>query len=232
MPDVNGNRTNSLAGQTPADSGDALHGHILHGWSGAGPVVWDSWPLASGSRQDLLPALLKELDSLLPPGQRYGQGEPLRLEHTSLGRPLLFLGETPGPSLSFSQAGGRFYAALAASGQVGLDVAFPEEFRPPYPLARILHPKELDLAHNLCPGDSACCAALLWALKEAAVKALGEGFRRLAPRDVEVGPAIAGEGGLFFPVAAASAIVLTRAQPRGQGWLALALWNPPASVRA
>jgi len=241
MPDVNVKAAKPSVSQTPVDPGDAaplsrgggnpLHGQMLHGWSGAGPVVWDSRPLGSGSRQDLVLSLLEELDSLLPPGQRYGRREPLRLQEDPRGRPLLFVGDTPGPSVSFSQAGGRIYAALAASGQVGLDVAFPEEFRPPYPLARILQSKEFDLAHRLCQGDTARAAALLWALKEAAVKALGEGFRKISPREVEVGPALPGEEGLLFPVAAAAATVLTWAHPQGQGWLALGLLNPPASLR-
>ena len=52
-------------------------------------------------------------------------------------------------------------------------------------MARAFRPAELDWARPLSGGDTAGAAALLWALKEAAVKALGVGFHLLDPLAVE-----------------------------------------------
>ena len=111
---------------------------------------------------------------MTPPGR-------VTLETTDLGQPRLFLGGQPGPAVSFSQAAGCLWAALAPVGQVGVDAALPSEFEAGYPLARVFRAPELDWARPLCGGDTAGAAALLWALKEAAVKALGVGFHLPGP---------------------------------------------------
>ena len=52
----------------------------------------------------------------------------------------------------------------------------PAEFEAGYPMARAFRPAELDWARPLSGGNTSGAAALLWSLKEAAVKALGVGF--------------------------------------------------------
>lgn len=207
----------------PADAGESAAAR-LDGWDGAGPVVWASRPAGLEAKEALIQDLLKALGDVTRPGASRCPGPPVRLETDVQGRPLLFLGDAPGPAVSFSMAGGRVYAALAARGQVGVDVAYPEEFRPPYPFARVFSPGEWELAHRLSRGDARRAAALLWSLKEAALKARGEGFRRLAPGQVTAAAPRPWGTGLLFAVTAGRP-VLTWARPEGDGWLAVALVN-------
>ena len=109
------------------------------------------------------------------------------------------LGGRPGPSISFSQAAGRLWAALTCTGQVGVDAALPSEFEESYPWARAFRPAELAWARPLAGGDTAGAAALLWALKEAAVKALGVGFHLLDPLAVEAVSPRPWQGGSWSP---------------------------------
>ena len=64
-------------------------------------------------------------------------------------------------------------------------------------------------------------AALLWALKEAAVKALGVGFHLLDPLAVEVFNPSPWQGGIRVSVKAGR-ILPAWARPQDGGWLALA----------
>jgi phosphopantetheinyl transferase len=69
---------------------------------------------------------------------------------------------------------------------VGLDVTVPDEFREGYPYERAFGIRELEKAQRRISGGAACAAALIWAGKEAAVKALGCGFHLVDPRSVEI----------------------------------------------
>ena len=82
-------------------------------------------------------------------------------------------------------------------------------------------PAELDWARPLCGGDTAGAAALLWALKEAAVKALGVGFHLLDPLAVEAFSPRPWQGGWRVAVQAGR-ILPAWARPEAGGWLALA----------
>jgi phosphopantetheinyl transferase len=73
----------------------------------------------------------------------------------------------------------------------------------------------------LCGGDAADAAALLWALKEAAVKALGVGFHLLDPLAVEAFSPRPWRGGVRVSVQAGR-ILSAWARPEEGGWLALA----------
>ena len=88
-------------------------------------------------------------------------------------------------------------------------------------MARAFRPAELDWARTLSRGDIAGAAALLWALKEAAVKALGVGFHVLAPLAVEAASPRPWQGWIRVLVTA-GAILPAWARPEGGGWLAIA----------
>lgn len=160
---------------------------------------------------------------------------PLQVAHGPLGRPHLLLGEILGPSLSFSEGGGKVWAALCGdASDIGIDVAAADEFQGAYPLHRVFHDQELHHAVRLTGGDVAKASALLWSVKEAVVKALGCGFHFVAPLHVHVSPAIEGVGGYAFPVwlsgkalaqdpMAAGRSLWVRSFPQEEIWLSIAL---------
>lgn len=192
---------------------------LLSGLGRSDPVMYASDPAGPLAKERLVLRLLASL-----PGQEAlntGQWGTVNLEATALGQPRLFLGGQPGPAVSFSQAAGRLWAAMAATGQVGVDAALPAEFEAGYPLARAFRPAELDWARPLSGGDPAGAAALLWALKEAAVKALGVGFHFLDPLAVEVFHPRPWQGG-WRVLVKAGRILPAWARPEAGGWLALA----------
>jgi phosphopantetheinyl transferase len=166
---------------------------------------------------------------------------PIQLVRGLLGRPHLLLGEYPGPAVSFSESGGRVWAALCGDeSDIGIDVAGTDEFQGEYPLHRVFQPAELEHASKLAGGNLAAAAALLWSIKEAAVKALGCAFHLLEPRQITVYPAaegtVGGDGGYTFAVGlsgkarerfplAASQTLWVRSFPQRQMWLSIALWQ-------
>ena len=154
-------------------------------------------------------------------GWRDSDQGPVILETTVLGQPRLRLNGRPGPAVSFSQAAGCLWAALTFAGQVGVDAALPSEFEENYPWARAFRPAELDWARPLSGGDTAGAAALLWALKEAAVKALGVGFHLLDPLAVSAVSPRPWQGWVRVSVQAGQ-ILPAWARPEGRGWLAIA----------
>jgi hypothetical protein len=196
---------------------DAAAPQVLSGLGLCGPVIYASDIAGAGVQERLVRRLLASL-----PGQKPGgASEPVILKKTLLGQPRLTLRGQPGPAVSFSQAAGRLWAALTRTGQVGVDAALPSEFEAGYPLARVFRSAELDWARPLSGDDTACGAALLWALKEAAVKALGVGFHLLDPLAVEVFNPCPWQGGIRVSVQAGR-ILPAWARPQGGGWLAIA----------
>ena len=185
------------------------------------PVIYASDLAGAGAKERLVRQLLASLPGHDTGGA--GQSAPgmVSLQLTALGQPRLFLDGQPGPAVSFSQAAGRIYAALTCTGQVGLDAAMPAEFEAGYPMARAFRPAELDWARPLNDGAAAGAAALLWALKEAAVKALGVGFHFLDPLAVEVVSPRPWQGGVRVLVQAGR-ILPAWARPEAGGWLAIA----------
>jgi len=160
---------------------------------------------------------------------------PIHLTHDSLGKPLLRAGDVRGPAISLSKGGGMIWAALCAdASDIGIDAASRNEFEGEYPVHRIFHDHELRHALQLTEGDVARASALLWSIKEAAVKALGCAFHLVEPRHVHVSPS-RGEsiGDAFtaclsakalarFPSAAGRSIRV-RSFSREQMWLSVAL---------
>jgi hypothetical protein len=203
---------------TPGPQGiDVAALQFLAGLGPGGPLIYASGLPGPGAKERLVQRLLVGL----PAHDTDGASRPLTLETTTLGQPHLLLGGKPGPAVSFSQSGGCLWAALAPVGQVGVDAALPSEFEAGYPLSRVFRPAELDWARPLCGGDSASAAALLWALKEAAVKALGVGFHLLDPLAIEAfSPSPWQEG--WRVAVQAGPILPAWAGPVAGGWLALA----------
>ena len=194
---------------------------VLSGLGPCDPVIYASDLAGAGAKERLVRRLL----ACLPGQETGGAGQsapgPVNLELTALGQPRLFLGGQPGPAVSFSQAAGRLWAALTSTGQVGVDAALPSEFEAGYPIARAFRDAELDWARPLSGGATAGAAALLWALKEAAVKALGVGFHFLDPLTVEAVRPRPWQGWVQVSVKA-ERILPAWARPAGGGWLAIA----------
>lgn len=196
--------------------------HTLRPFGPWGPVVWTSAPSVRRARSYLALALLRALARLDPRWSASTDENGLILYKSALGRPCLLVGDGDGPSLSYSHGKGRLWAAMSGRGSVGIDVAFPEEFTGSYPFFRAFSAEERDGAEALCPGDKARGAALMWAAKEAAVKAIGTGFSFFDPRDVRVGTPFVDEQGVLFEVLTDRPIS-TWARTVGRGWLCVAL---------
>jgi phosphopantetheinyl transferase (holo-ACP synthase) len=164
-----------------------------------------------------------------------GADLPIQVVHDALGRPQLLLGEFEGPAISFSEGGGKIWAALCGDEfDIGIDAAGADEFPKEYPVHRVFNAQEI--RHALIPadGDSQNASALLWSIKEAAVKALGCAFHLVDPRQVHVNPSAAGEDGWHtftaclsgkamerFPMA--GRCIWVRSRALGQMWLSVAM---------
>ena len=186
-----------------------------------GSVVFTSAPSVQGAGQHLALVLLQALARLDPRWSGTDE-DGLTIYKSALGGPLLLVGDREGPSLSFSRGKGRLWAAMSSRGSVGIDVAYPEEFAGAYPFHRAFSNEELDCAETLCPNDTARGAALMWAAKEASVKATGAGFNFFDPLEVRVGTPLVREQGVLFEVLADRPIS-TWVRTEGRGWLSMAL---------
>ena len=223
---------------------------------GRGPVLYASLPVApetfkggrtnrAGDQRRLVASLWDHLAPLMAGGSPPGKGGqasnpaavPIRVVHDPLGRPHLRLGENRGPAISFSEGGGKIWAALCGDeSEIGIDVAETGEFQGEYPGRRVFHEPELHHALKLAGGDLAGASALLWSVKEAVAKALGCAFHLVSPRQINVYPAVGRDGGYTFPVGLSGKAlerfplnpgrsIWVRLLPRAQMWLAIALWN-------
>jgi len=163
---------------------------------------------------------------------------PIRVVHDLLGRPQLLLGEDEGPAISFSESGGKIWAALCGdASDIGIDAAGMDEFPKEYPFHRVFHVPELQQALRLTNGDLKKASALLWSVKEAAVKALGCAFHLVDPRSICVYPSAAEkDGGHLFTVGlsgkasaripmTAGRCLLVRSHFQETMWLSIALLN-------
>jgi phosphopantetheine--protein transferase-like protein len=165
-----------------------------------------------------------------------GDPFPIQVVCGLLGQPRLILGAYRGPAISFSEGGGKVWAALCGDeSDIGIDVAGIDDFQGEYPLRRVFHPQELQHALRLASGELENAAALLWSIKEAVVKALGCAFHLVDPRQITVYPSVGG-GGYTFPVClsgkalmrfpmVAGQSLLVRSLPHGKLWLSIALLN-------
>jgi hypothetical protein len=212
-----------------------------------GPVFYASLARENENCKDLLISAL--CDHLVAVGSPLwpccqsssGAALPIQLVCGLLGRPQLLVGESQGPAISFSEGGGKVWAALSGDeSDIGIDVAGRDEFHKEYPFQRVFQPQELQHALMLTGGDLAEASALLWSVKEAVVKALGCAFHLVEPRHINVYPSAggtAGEGegygfsvGLTgkarerFPLADSQSLWV-HSRPHGTMWLSIALLN-------
>ena len=225
--------------------------HAVSFARGRGPVFYASMPCAAetlkgcgtnGTRDKhrLVSFLWDHLVAMESPLWRGCQSSnraafPIQVVCGLLGRPHLLLGEYRGPAISFSDGGGKVWAALCGDeSDIGIDVAGADEFQREYPLHRVFHPQELEHALRLAGGDVEKASALLWSIKEAVVKALGCAFHLVDPRQITVYPSVGGDGGYTFPVGlsgkalmrfplAAGRSLWVRSLPQRKMWLSIAL---------
>ena len=217
---------------------------------GRGPVFYASMPCAKGTlkgcgtngagdKHRLVSTLWDHLVAMESPLWKRCQSSnrtafPIQVVCGPLGRPHLRLGEYWGPAVSFSEGGGKVWAALCGDEfDIGIDVAGTDEFQREYPFHRVFHPQELQHALRLAAGDLEKASALLWSIKEAVVKALGCAFHLVDPRQIAVYPSV-GRGGYTFPVGlsgkalvrfpmAAGRSLWVRSLPQRKMWLSIAL---------
>ena len=206
-----------LWNQEPVEQ-EAIHSLSPLGFRGS--VLFASAPPVHGAGLHLAHGLLGALAQL--DSRWSGTGNEMTLHKSALGGPRLFVDDREGPSLSFSHGKGRLWAAMSGRGNVGIDAAYPEEFAGAYPFHRAFSNEELDCAETLCPNDTARGAALMWAAKEASVKATGAGFNFFDPLEVRVGTPLVREQGVLFEVLADRPIS-TWVRTEGRGWLSVAL---------
>ncbi len=219
-----------------------------------GPVYYASLPVApetlQGCRADraadqhrLVSSLGDHLAALMAKESPLGQGGqastraavPIRVVRDPLGRPHLRWGENQGPAISFSEGGGKIWAALCGDeSDIGIDVSEIGEFQGAYPVQRVFHGQELHHALLLAGGDLAGASALLWSVKEAVAKALGCAFHLVSPRQINVHPAVGSDCGYTFPVGLLGKArvrfplnpgrsIWVRSLPQAQMWLSIAL---------
>ena len=162
---------------------------------------------------------------------------PIQVVRDPLGKPHLLLGAHRGPAISFSEGGGKVWAALCGDeSDMGIDVADALEFQGEYPFRRVFNVQELQHALNLAGGDLAKASALLWSIKEAVVKALGCAFHFVDPLQIHVYPSIGCDDEYAFPVRlsgkalarfpiGAGLSLRVRSFPRVKLWLSIAVLN-------
>jgi hypothetical protein len=229
--------------------------HAVSSVHGRGPAFYASMPCTNKTlkgcatngaedKQRLASTLWDHLVAMESPFWKGCQSSnradfPLQVVCGPLGRPHLLLGGYRGPAISFSEGGGKVWAALCGDGSdIGIDVAGTDEFQKEYPFHRVFHPEELQHALELARGDLEKASALLWSIKEAVVKALGCVFHLVDPRQITVYPSVGGpigeNGGYTFPVGLsgkalerfpACPSLWVRSLPQKKMWLSIALLN-------
>jgi hypothetical protein len=232
-----------------------LNVHTVSFVHGGGPVFYASMPCANetikgcgtngaGDKQRLVSTLWDHLAAMESPLWKHCKSSnraafPIQVLRGMLGRPHLQLGEYRGPAISFSEGGGKVWAALCGDeSDIGIDVAGTDEFQKEYPFHRVFHPQELQHALSLAGGDLKKASALLWSIKEAVVKALGCAFHLVDPLQITVCPSawetVEGNGGYTFPVSLSGKVLMrfpiaagrslwVRSLPQGKMWLSIAL---------
>jgi phosphopantetheinyl transferase (holo-ACP synthase) len=219
--------------------------HSMYSADREGQVLYGSLPRdTEACRQRLVSALWEHLLAQKSPlwdDYRASDRESLQVVSGPLGRPDLQVGGYQGPTISFSEGGGKVWAALSGDrSDIGIDVAGADEFPGDYPVHRVFHPEELRHALSLADGNRAHACALLWSVKEAFVKALGCAFHFVNPLQVKVSPAAlelpGPDGGYAFAVGlsakshahlppSASRQVSVSSRPLSQLWLSIAHLN-------
>lgn len=143
------------------------------------------------------------------------------LTHDSWGCPKLLINRRPCPKISFSRGLKCIWAALGHGAGLGVDEASAIEFEIGYPYHRAFSPYELTWASDAC-GSLSLGSALLWSVKEAAVKSLGTGFHTIHPSEIICEAPLKSEAKRDFPVPTSLGIT-AYAMPLQSGFLSLAI---------
>ena len=184
---------------------------VVYGWTEDGRSAADF----------LATRLVAELGKATAADPDGGSSIPVVIQRGRLNEPLLKVKGRTGPGFSLSRSGGLLYGAVAEKGRIGCDCALAEEFQAPYPFRRIFTEHELTQAGSFC-GAVGSGAALLWSLKEAAVKAIGTGFHLIDPLDVRVDSFTPAESGCECRITARQ-VLRSWSEPVRDGWLSLAV---------
>jgi len=242
-------------GVNAAEDRERVTVHTMHPVLGRGPVFYASLPRdtdtpkAQGThgeeaRRRLVSILWDHLLAMDSPLRTFCLSSdraafPAHVIRDPLGKPRLLVGGHRGPAISFSEGGGNVWAAVCGDdSDIGIDVAEASEFQGGYPFHRVFNAHELHHVLHLAGGDLAKAAALLWSVKEAAVKALGCAFHFVDPLHIHVCPSPGGDEGYLFPVrlsgkalarfpAGARLSLWVRSFPEGTMWLSIAVVNRP-----
>ncbi len=186
---------------------------VVYGCSRTGP----------GAEERLAAGLLDRLARIDGKCRSRARWRDLSVLRSPLGQPLVVVDGEVGPAISLSRASGLLWGAVSQGPDVGIDVVLRDEFAGPYPYHRAFGSEELALVTDCIGHDLPLAAAGIWAMKEAAVKAVGIGFHGIDPRDVRVLSVQRGAGGecvFQVRVGLTCPVWLSR---EGAGWLALAL---------
>ena len=171
-----------------ADFPDLPQIYVLPHLGEGEPVAYGAVAAGEGAREFLAARLLEALGTIAGLGRGPGLGRPGVDRRPAWAAAPQTGGEArAGPFLQRNR--GPPLGRHGGAGQAGVDAALEKDFASPYPFARAFRREEWDWAWRHCQGRApAAAAALLWAAKEAAVKALGTGFHTMDPRDLEVVP--------------------------------------------
>ena len=101
----------------------SLSRHVL-----GNPVVFAASQLKPGARHRLVLQLLRAAARLDHRANPITDQTAFTLRKNSLGAPVLFVEDNPGPSVSFSRGRETMWAAICSTDRVGIDAANPEEF--------------------------------------------------------------------------------------------------------
>lgn len=185
-----------------------------------GRIVCARWPDDAVAREEAVVELCARLAETEPGA--FPREVPVKLATAAQGCPVLVVGGTERRWVSFSRSSGTTWGAVAVADGIGIDASADADFDSRFPLARVFGSEELRWAEEAC-GSRSSAAALLWSAKEAAVKALGTGFRTTEPREVVVSaPRRAGRE-LVLEVRAAGSPLPAWCRRHPGGWLSAAL---------
>lgn len=121
-------------------------------------------------------------------GYAYSLESDLKITKDGLGKPLLLVDGDAGPSISFASTHDFIWAALCRQDRsCGVDCASAKEFDHGYPFQKIFCATEITILRDVTGIRSTeNLAAIIWSLKESAVKALGCGFHLVNPLELSV----------------------------------------------
>lgn len=164
------------------------------------PILYACTSVTNDAKEMLLDRLLNGLSNTEGAMAPCLRPCSYRLRSDALGKPLLTLGNSLGPSVSFSRVPGKTWAAMSTVSNLGIDAELSETFNGLYPFHRVFSRDEFDHATKLCSGRLDEAAALLWSAKEAAVKAMGCGFHFFGPDQLLAGEFKPSKEGFFSKI--------------------------------